>query len=31
VLELKNHQEAVRALLFAPDGQSTAIIGCLVG
>lgn len=23
VLELKHHQDACRALLFAPDGQST--------
>ncbi|KAI9918444.1 hypothetical protein PsorP6_011507 [Peronosclerospora sorghi] len=26
ILELRNHQEAVRALLFAPDGQSTTKI-----
>lgn len=31
VLEIKNHQEAVRALLFAPDGQSTRNSSGLIG
>ncbi|KAI9909818.1 hypothetical protein PsorP6_010980 [Peronosclerospora sorghi] len=31
ILELRNHQEAVPALLFAPDGQSTKKRGKTIG